>query len=242
MPLGVLIGLVVAALAALALYLYLPRGGAAGGSAAAEGPHDVAIPFGYKSQWLALKTDDADRALAALGLGPGRWAGWPEGIRTQSALFVTLPIDGWVLAVSPAMRGFAPGDSSWPQHVAAISERLGGEVQYFGSHRVVDYHAWCRADRGTIARAYAYVGDAGETLAVIGDPSEEELELGLDFRDTRTMTDADWEALSEEDHDVAFPDEDHVMQIAGAWSVDPTGLPEEPVGAGRLVPLPREWR
>src|SRR4051794_9881675 len=105
-----------------------------------------------------------------------------------------------------------------------LSDRF-GEVQYFGTHRVVEYHAWAKALGGRVVRAYGWVGDRGEVLQDVGPKTPEEEELGFDFID-RTTTVGDWEGIK-------TPGEDDVMQIAGRWSLNPQEIdayPSEGVG------------
>ena len=88
-----------------------------------------------------------------------------------------------------------------------------GEVQYFGTHRVVDYHAWARASDGWVIRSYAWLGERGDVLQDVGPKTPEEEELGFRFIDSTT-------AEADRD-DIELPGEEDVMRIAGRWSLNP---------------------
>lgn len=171
--------------------------------------------FGYKCAWLAMKTDDSMAVVEALGLRNVRKCGWQKGIEAayEGDVFVTPPIKGWVLAVSIAFPGIP--EKARPDRLSPLVKALGkkfAEVQYFGTHRIVEYHGWLRATKGEIVRRYAFLGERGETLCDEGKRTIEETKLGLIFNES------------------TFPNEQHVMELAGAWSVDPTRLDEFKLG------------
>lgn len=188
---------------------------------------DSPVAFGYKSLWLAIRTDDPEAVVEALGRTGFERANWRTGILAAQAdaVFVTPAVDGWVLVVDPELPnlGHPPDEERWRARLAPLAERF-PDVQYFASHRVVDYHAWARFENGELMRAYAWLGERGETLTDFGNPTAAEIELGQDFVDSRSpeaQDDGFWDR-----DDLAFPSEDDVMNVAGLWSVDPTTLDE----------------
>jgi hypothetical protein len=78
-------------------------------------------------------------------------------------------------------------------------------VQYFKTYRVAEYHAWGRFVHGQTIRAYSYLGERGEVLLDMGKKTSDELDV-----------------LDEDE----IPNEQTVMDIAAAWSVDPSTLEE----------------
>ncbi|MEO6807799.1 MAG: hypothetical protein ABI353_01620 [Isosphaeraceae bacterium] len=143
---------------------------------------------------------------------------------------MTPPIQGWTLAVGGVGSIPETGDPEWPTWLAALSERL-GVVQYYCTHRVVELHAWAKAEQGRIIRAYAYVGESGETLINIGDPTPDEIKLGFHFFDepraSASEIEAHWAKINEagpEEAGGSLPDEESVMSLAGRWGLDPTRL------------------
>jgi hypothetical protein len=201
----------------------------------ADLPPERAVSFGYKSQWLAVKADDPGVVLKALGASNSREAGWPEGVAaSEGKVFATPPLDGWVLVLGNFPQIGGGGDEELTALVSTLSSELDTEVQYFGTHRVVDYHAWLRARNEAISRAYAYLGEQGQTLLDEGERSEAETALGLSFFDD-TSSEAKAEDYWERD-DLTYPDEENVMEVAGRWSVNPTTLAERgAVGRGWLA-------
>ncbi len=82
-------------------------------------------------------------------------------------------------------------------------------------------------------RLYGYLGERGETLFDIGAQTDAEVSLGFRFFDERSPEAGD----PKSDYwaeDLTFPDEGHVMQLAGKWSIDPTTLEERDLGDGWL--------
>lgn len=196
----------------------------------------TAVAFGYQCGWLAIRGASPDRVIAALALDEVRPSGWPDGIAAayEGGVFVSPPADGWVLVVSTALPD--AGDDEHADEitplVTALSRDLDATVQYFGTHRVVEYHAWAWAERGALVRAYAYAGEQGVTALDVGPPTpaEQALELRLfDERSPEAADDAYWER-----DDLRYPDEDLVLAIAAAWSLDPKILDGRAVADGWL--------
>jgi hypothetical protein len=172
---------------------------------------DSPVPFGYKCAWLAIKTEDSQAVVGALGLQNLRKSGWQKGVDAayRGEVFVTPPIRGWLLALSFSLPEIA--DKTRPDRLSPLVSGLltkFPEVQYFGTHRVVEYHGWLRATKGEIVRRYAFLGDRGETLCDEGKRTDEETKLGLIYNASK------------------FPNEQQVMRLAGAWSIDPSSLDE----------------
>jgi hypothetical protein len=162
----------------------------------------------------------------ALGLRHVRRATWAEGLYKDT--FVAPPVLGWTLV--EGVRRPEAGDPRFLPFLEGLSERF-GDVQYFGTHRVVDYHAWATAVDGRVVRAYGWLGERGEVLLDVGPKTVEEEELAFRFVD-RTTADGDWTGLE-------MPDEEDVMRIAGRWSINPQEVDAYPsVGIGYLGEQP----
>ncbi|MBU1497642.1 hypothetical protein KKF34_12280 [Myxococcota bacterium] len=188
---------------------------------------DMPVEFGYKCQWLAIKTDSADEVINKIKLKDVQVSSWKSGIlhAYEDMVFVTPPVNGWVFVVGATLPDFADNRSkrnNIEKMLIALSLYF-SEVQYFGSHRVVEYHAWAKAKNGSIVRGYAYLGEQGRTLWNVGEKSSSEIELGLNYFNENSP-DADDDGYWERE-DLKFPDEEHVMQIAGKWSINPMKLP-----------------
>jgi hypothetical protein len=191
------------------------------GSTSTE-PPDVAVPFGYKCAWLAIKGASQDAIVHALGLKDVRPCGWPEGINAayRNDYFISPSIDGWILVVSRAFwqrEGGPDQGMSSAGWVRTLSEKLDCVVQYYGTYRIVEYQEWVLAEKGHLRRAYCYVGESGEVYSNIGAVTPEEKALGL----THIGEDA-----PDEDFDARqyFPSEAEVTGLAAKWSVDVVAL------------------
>ena len=172
------------------------------------------VGFGYKQAWLAIRDGDAELVRAVLGLndlGPVSWrAGIDVAYLTDDRVMLTPPLPGagnhrWLLVVG---RWLASLPST--VDVAALSELLATEVQYFATDRVVELHRWQRARDGELVRSFGYLGETGEITDWRGQPDDAELTVGLP-------------PTVDDDTDVLVGEAD-VMQIAAAWSVSPVSL------------------
>jgi hypothetical protein len=187
--------------------------------------------FGYKNAWLAIKGAGSRAVAEALSLRSVRAADWDTGIKAAyeypitSAVFVTPPVDGWVLCVGFPL--FTPVDARPPAfglRAAEWAAELQTEVQYFSTHRIVEAHAWARARPSGLERAYVYVGESGEKVLDFGSQTAEERALGFAFFDPSSdeaQVDDYWER-----QDLTHVGEEHVMALAARWSVDPSALAE----------------
>jgi hypothetical protein len=167
--------------------------------------------FAYKIAWLAVRTEHSDDVVEALGLTDRRKLGWTAGVAGahERGVFVTPATSGWTLAVGVGWFEQEPD-------IAALSERLGAEVQVFMTHRVFEAHVWALARDGEIVRRLSFVGESG-AFAEDGEPTEVERDLGLAGLDEDTAG----EAISE----------DTVLEVARAWSIDPRELETTPTCA-----------
>ena len=172
-------------------------------SAAADAPR----PFGYKCCWLALRCPSPEEAAAGLGLAPGIPANWETGLACvweEGRIFLSPCLDGYVLAI-----GVDALDER-REALARLAARF-PQVQFFGTHRVAEYHCWARYGGGALERGYCYVGERGEVTWDEGAMTQAERTLGFEaFPKGGDGADAD-----------AFPGEEDVLRLAAAWGVDP---------------------
>jgi hypothetical protein len=175
---------------------------------------DAPQGFGPRCVWLAFRGASPEAVARALELHDAGSSTWAEGLKAayQGRVFITPPIDGWVLAASTRFPD--PGDKKHPDSATPALVRLSralGEVQYFATYDVLDLHAWARFVNGAPVRKLAFLG--ADTLAVWdeGPLTPEERKLGLLYT-AKTMDKP------------PFPSEANVFAIAGAWSLDPTTL------------------
>lgn len=161
--------------------------------------------FGYKTAWFAVRTDDPHAVAGALRLRDIRTSTWSAGVEAAygECVFVTPPIDGWVLAVGSSFAPLGIAREPCLGALRALSVRF-GDAQYFATHRVVELCAWARAADGQLRRAYCFTGETGETMWDEGTRVDGEPAIGPN----------EW------------PGEQEVLALAQRWSLDPTKMEE----------------
>ena len=172
---------------------------------------DFPCPFGYKTAWYAIKNETPQSVIEKLKLNIVCESNWEFGINyvyKNDNLFISPQIDGYVLVV-----GIIGLSHNMNHEMVKKHSILFDELQYFGSHRVVDYYAWIKFAKQKLIRAYAYLGESGEVEWNEGIITAEEVGLGFDKFPVSEHT---WE------EDEKQPDEEDVIDIAKAWGVDPT--------------------
>jgi hypothetical protein len=180
-----------------------------------------ATSFGFKCKWMAVKHSSSEFVIDLLRVHNPKQSDWAEGIggAYEGRVFVSCPLDSWILAVSIALPEFGThanrdGVLDW---VCGLSMSTGSIVQYFCSHRVVEYHAWCWAEKGQILRAFAYSGETASVLLDLGTKTDAE-------RQVDSMISAGEASMQQTNEAFRPPNEDYVMLLAGLWSIDPTML------------------
>jgi hypothetical protein len=174
-------------------------------------------PFGYKCAWLAIKGTTIAKVRAALPVIRSKQATWQDGIAavyefdlTRRRVFVSPEVNGWTFVVSPLGL---PAESVACDLTVRLSAELKTTAQFFATHRVVELHVWVLATSGKLVRAFGYLGESGAVLFDRGKPTDAERSLGV----TKLKT----------------PNEQTVMSIAAAWSIDPTSLADVDGGQGQ---------
>lgn len=236
-------GLVVATVAVAAIWL-VPRLGR--GRVIFDAAPDRPLPFGDDMTWLALRTTDTEAVADMLGVAEATPANWNSGLGTvydrqlgPSRVFVTPPVDGWTFVVGlalphPSAGGFA--DKCSPL-LLRLASRF-AEVQLFSACPVVDLYAWVRLSGRDLVRAFATLD--GEVVWSKGRRTREEQALGLRFFELRGVADRAGDAGAGL---VLAPTAEHVLQIAGSWSRDPSALQarDAPPGLGLVALAPAVW-
>jgi len=176
---------------------------------------DSPIGFGYKNEWIAVKTQNANEVADLLNL-KARKCNWSEGV-SSGKVFITPPIEGWVLVLGTELSVFEEEKN------LIILKKLSlkfDECQAFLTNRIVDYHSWALVKKGELIRAVRYFLEDEVPFFIIGEPTKIEQNLKFEFPSIDEVED---ESYWEKD-DVYFIDEDTVMMIAENWSINPTTL------------------
>lgn len=185
---------------------------------------DEPIDFGYKTVWIAVKTDKKKRIAEILELKNIEASNWKSGIDSayNDGIFITPLIGQWTIAVGVKLSNGQLEDINKLERILNKLSSEFGEAQSFGTHRVVEYHHWIKSVNGIITRTYSYIGESGENLKVFGELTKPEIGLNL-FNSLSKEAESDkyWER-----EDLDYADEELVMKIAENWSVNPTKLTE----------------
>jgi hypothetical protein len=194
--------------------------------------------FSYKTSWIAVPSRTTIEVADALTLGRRRPMSYSDGTNAAytSGVFVAPPIGDWTLAHGRELGDdIPPTGPDFLDWLTTMSRRL-GEVQYFGTHRVSDWHQWAWARDGAVVRAYAVVGL--EILQFVGEPTPAEVDCGVGTLPEVPDPGVDaenweWDDPRWEQWSSTTPDESDVMRIAGLWSVDPTEIDDDTItGSG----------
>lgn len=185
---------------------------------------DEPIDFGYKTVWIAVKTNNKKRIAEILELRSIEDSNWKSGIESSynDGIFITPLIGQWTLAVGVKLSNGQIEDINKIEKILNKLSSEFGESQSFGTHRVIEYHHWIKSINGKITRSYSYIGERGENIKVFGELTEPEIGLNL-FNSLSKEAESDkyWER-----EDLDYADEELVMKISENWSVNPTKLSE----------------
>jgi hypothetical protein len=209
---------------------------------------DRPAAFGYRMAWLAIRTRDTGGVLRALDLeADAEAANWSSGLGAvydaqlgATLVFVSPPVNGWTLVASPALPAPASRrfvDKSIPLLLGLSNQFV--EVQYFAGFPEIDFFAWARVIEGRLLRAFA-INDEGLVWNK-GRPTKEEKAMGLKMFEVRGVRGRKGDAGGEI---VLYPTEQHLMQLAQKWSLDPSHLEAGSAEAalGIIARAPAAWK
>src|SRR5690348_12280068 len=169
--------------------------------------------FRWPGAWLAIKSRSPLSVQSALGLHNPKPCSWIQGLAGEEKLFIAPPVKGWILVMGSGLPDPSDDVDVCFRFLLELSRKL-GQVQFFSSSRVLHYHAWVKADRGRILRAYAW---AGKTLWHQGPQTAPEKDLGLKcFGYLENL-----EPPGYGQADVAALNAEKVGLLAARWSIDP---------------------
>ncbi len=188
-------------------------------------PFEKTCVFRRPGCWLAVRTRSLLAVQSALGLHNVKPCSWIEGLVNDEKLFIAPPVKGWILVMGSGLPDPADDVDKCFRFVVEVSRKL-GQVQYFSASQVLHHHAWIKADRGKVQRAYAW---AGRTLWNQGTLTLAETELNL-----KCFGYAD----AAERPDFGQPDPialnvDKVPLLAARWSLDPARIDNRSIESER---------
>jgi hypothetical protein len=167
----------------------------------------------WPCRWLAIKCGRIQAVQSALGVRDAKPCSWLDGLAGEQNLFIAPPVKGWILVAGSSLPDPGADVDECFHFVLALSREL-GEVQFFNASRLMQHHAWIKARRNRIVRAYVW---AGETLWNQGAKTVEEDELGLQCFDyAECIPEFGAPVL-----DAAARNVEKVPLLAALWSFDP---------------------
>ena len=209
---------------------------------------DRPCPFGYRMGWFAVRTRDTRAVVAAFGLSEVQACNWRSGIGSvydntlgENRIYVSPPVNGWTFIAGLALPH--PVTPAFVDKFTPLLTDLGQrfvEVQYYMAYPPLDLFAWARVIEGKTIRAFA-VGDEGVILNA-GKTSRDERSLGLKLFELRGVKGRKGDAGGAL---ILHPTEEHVMRLAGRWSIDPIKIENAPKGdpaVGHIGLAPSQWR
>ncbi len=179
---------------------------------AASGRKRCVVGF-WPRLWMIVKTENQALVQSVLGLRNARPCSWSEGVAGSSGLFVARPIKGWTLVLGAALPDPSEDVDACFRLVRGLSARF-GQVQLFYANTFLRHHAWIKARRGRILRAYSW---AGKTLWNQGTTTPEEISLCLRCFDYTEAPDR----IGDRENDVLENNSEKVPQLAACWGLDP---------------------
>jgi len=206
---------------------------------------DLPCAFGCKMAWIAVRTRDTAKLIEALQLKDAHSVNWSLGIGTiysdrigLKRVFVTPPIDGWSFVVGLSLPH--PMGDAFEDHCSPLLSQLSrafGTVHYFASLPELEYFAWVVLREGQMVRGFA-CGSEG-VMWNRGPVTVDEYTVNNAMFDIRLVGD---------DSDAGYVQvlrEEHVLELARRWSLDPTRLDmrdDLEAGIGYLATAPVAWQ
>ena len=177
--------------------------------------------------WLAVRSRSLSAVQAALGMHNAKPCPLIKGLAGEEKLFIAPPVKGWVLVMGSGLPDPSEDVDACFRFVLSVSRKL-GQVQFFSASQALHHHAWVKARRGRVVRAYAW---AGQTVWQQGERTAAENELGLKCFDYAEP--ARQRMCGEPD--VIASNVDKVPLLAARWSLDPVGIDERVLETERGV-------
>lgn len=166
--------------------------------------------------WLAVKSRSLRAVQSALELHNAKPCSWSRALAGEEKLFIAPPVKGWVLVMGTGLPEPNDDVDACFRFVLEMSRKL-GQVQMFSASRVLNHHAWIKADNGRVLRAYAW---AGRTLWQQGTRTSAEKELDLKCFEYNEPS----ERNLFEQPDPLCANVEKVPLLAARWSLDPARI------------------
>jgi hypothetical protein len=183
---------------------------------------DAPQAFGLDAIWLAVRSQSTQAVAQALQLSQTVPANWRSGLQavhqplpcTPGWVFVTPPIQGWVLVTGALPYPGGTSDSDLASLLLQLLSHQFPQVQYFGAHSGIVWHGYARYDGGELLRAFACVDSVDHSIWDVGSshaepmPARQHAEAVINGYESDHFT---WH-------------QNRVFSIAEHWSINPQQL------------------
>jgi len=166
--------------------------------------------------WLAIRSTRSKAVWDALGLTCAVPCSWQEGINGDSELFISPPVDGWIIVTGSRLPQPVRDVDACFLFLVCLSRAL-GHVQFFMADAVRCHHAWVRVENGTVTRAYAWVN---ETVWNQGPKTLAEIELNMKCLNYGE----DAEVANRATGSSTAANVNKIPALAARWSIDPAAV------------------
>ena len=177
--------------------------------------------------WLAIRSRNMFAVQSALELDNAKPCSWTEGLSSDRRLFVSPPIQGWILVMGAGLPDPSDDVDECFRFLTELSRRL-GHVQLYKADATLMHHAWARVEAGRVVRAYGW---AGNTIWNQGMKTRAEAALGLKcFGYGEGPQREGWQSS-----DLLASNVEKVPLLAARWSLNPAELDARLVERSRGV-------
>jgi len=186
--------------------------------------------FDQPTRWLAVKSNNPVTVQSALNLIHPTPCSLEEGLAEahDDKLFISPSMGGWIIVLGSGLPDPAEDVDRCYRFLIQMSRKL-GQVQFFSSSRVLNYHAWALTEKGRVYRAYAWAGEPIWNQGPV-TAAERELDVLCFEYGTEVNAFAAREALAANCEKVSL--------LASRWGIDPSLLGS---GPGRGNGIVGEW-
>lgn len=171
--------------------------------------------FGYKNTWFAIKNTDVCSILSVFSnLANICEISWKEGIleeeNSRDKVFISGLYEGWSFLIGKGLCN--PSQIKDLINLLLELGKMAEEVCYFSSYRTVETYGFAKVIQGKIIRLYCYSGEKGCIYKNMGEKTDAEKELELNFATNE-------DELFEEGFDEIG--EDDILRLAGQLALNP---------------------
>lgn len=175
---------------------------------------DKAFDFGYKMDWLAIKSTDKIAIAQALGAKKTVPCNWHIAIVEKHQTFISPAIGDWTLVLFIDLYG---NHLAIDKLLQSLSQTF-GQAHYFASYRNLDIYAWGKYINGICQRLYIDIF-AEEAIRIdIGE--KESIEYEFQFHIDTLL----YPPRGDEEDEYFTANQEDVISMANLWSVSPTDL------------------